>query len=206
MTKLLLLSAALAACTQQEAPTALHELGSTTVEVVANGQVNIELKVESIGCPLIGEDVVATFDGHPMHVARGGRDEVSDGCYPIAFWISPRDIDGIITYEQGASSSEVVIEDASARWSVGSTRLFGNTFTIDAAKSTVTWQEVSQVTSAQLNPSVPVTISGNVISYPPGTDVVSVDAYAHPKPTRCEGPGTCLVDLSGARNFKGNAP
>lgn len=207
MTKLLLLAATLGACADQQPSTPLHRLGDTTLELVSLGQqINVELKITGKGCPLLGEDVRATFDGVPMNVSRGGYAETADGCYPIAFSISPNRLSGVATYEAGTASSDLIIEDASARWAIASTHLFTNQFTNDVAGSRIVWQNVTQITSAQLRPSVAVQIEGNIIHYPPGTDVTAVSAYAHPIPTKCEGPGLCLVDLQGAHAFEPLAP
>lgn len=203
MTKLLLLAAFLGACADQQSSTALHALGDATLELVSfGGQVNVELKTKGTGCPLLAEDVHATFDGIPMEVSRGGFAETADGCYPIAFSILPSRLSGVAAYEAGTANTDLVIEDQSARWTVASTRLFTNQFEIDAASSRIVWQNVSAITSAQLEPAVTVQIEGNIIHYPPGTNVVSVSAYAHPIPTKCDGPGLCLVDLQGAHAFK----
>ena len=200
MKNLLLLVSVLGACAQDQS-TPLHKLGETTLELVSYGSVNAELKIVGTGCPVIGDDVTATFDGVPMNVTRGGYDTTADGCYPIAFWISPKQISDVTTYEAGAASSDMIIEDASARWTVSSTRLFANQFAIDNAKSQIVWQDVTAITTAQTNPVVPIKITGNVITYAAGTDILSVSAYAHPTPTRCEGPGGCLVDLSAGHDF-----
>ncbi len=206
MNKLILLVSvgSLGACTQQDPSTPLHQLGETHLELVANGQINIEMKVLGGSCVQLGDDVHATFDGQPMHVARGGSDQTADGCYPIAFWINPTEMDGIKTFEAGAASSDMIIEDASARWTISSTRLFANQFSIDTANSQIVWQDVTAITSALLRPTVPVTIAGNVIHYPAGTNILSVSAYAHPTPMRCEGPSLCQVDLNGAHDFQSN--
>ncbi len=198
---LLLVSVLVGACTQDQQSTPLHKLGETTLELVSYGSVNAELKIIGTGCPLLGDDVTATFDGLPMNISRGGIAETSDGCYPIAFSISPDQISGAMAYEAGSSSSDLIIEDASARWTIASTRLFANDFVIDTVNSQITWQNVSAITTAQTTPAVPIKISGNVISYAAGTDIASVSAYAHPIPMRCDGPGGCLVDLSGAHEF-----
>jgi hypothetical protein len=201
MKNLLLLVSVLGACAQDQS-TPLHKLGDTTLELVSYGSVNAELKILGAGCPLLGDDVTATFDGLPMNISRGGYAETADGCYPIAFSISPDQAGGAMAYEAGTSSSDLIIEDASARWTISSTRLFANQFTIDAANSQITWQDVTAITTAQTTPVVPIRINGNVISYAAGTDIISVSAYAHPTPMRCEGPGGCLVDLSAAHDFK----
>jgi hypothetical protein len=201
--KILLATLALGACTmqQQESPTSLSQLGDTTLELVALGQINVEMKVQSGGCPTLGDDVAATFDGQPMNVTRGGYDEVSDGCYPIAFWLQPNQLGAVTTYESGSPSSDMIIADKTAQWTVSSTRLFANQFTIDDANAQVIWQDVTAITSATLSPNVPTTITGNIIHFPAGTVIDSVSAYAHPTPATCDGPNQCLVDLSGAKSF-----
>ena len=206
MTKLLLLVALVGACADQQPSTPLHKLGNTQLELVGGSQVNVELKVLGTGCPLLADDARATFDGVPMTISRGGFAETADGCYPIAFSIDPNRVSGIAAYEAGSSSTDLIIEDSSARWTIASTRLFTNQFDIDTASSRIVWQNVTAITTAQLTPSVVVQIEGNVIHYPPGTNVVAVSAYAHPTPTKCDGPSLCLVDLQGAHAFQPLAP
>jgi hypothetical protein len=207
MTKLLLLAATLGACAAQQPSTPLHQLGDSTLELVSfGGQVSVELKVKGTGCPMLAEEVSATFDGVPMDVSRGGYAETSDGCYPIGFTISPSRLDGVATYEAGSANTDLVIEDKTTRWTIASTRLFTNQFDIDTAGSRIVWQNVTAITSAQLTPAVAVQIEGNIIHYPPGTNVTAVSAYAHPLPTKCDGPGQCLVDLQGAHAFQPTPP
>lgn len=210
MTKMLTLLVALGgigACTSDEVTTPLSQLGQTQLELVANGQINAELKIQNVSdCPLLGDDVVATFNGHPMQVSKGGYDTTSDGCYPIAFWIRPNDIPVVVAREAGAGSSEIVVDDASAHWVIGSTNVFANRFSIDTANSEITWADVTAISSVKLTPSVTTRIEGNVIHYPAGTDVIGVSAYAHPTPTTCDGPGLCVVDLTGNRSFNGGTP
>src|SRR6266581_363908 len=94
MTKKLLIVVAVSACTTSDRTTSLESLertyGQTHVEILAKSQLNVALHVDAAeGCPLLGEDVSATFDGMQMFVARGGYDLDSTGCYPIAFWFAP---------------------------------------------------------------------------------------------------------------------
>jgi hypothetical protein len=207
MTKLLLLVAALGACTQQQDPTPIDQLstayGNTTLEIVARGQLDVELHIAGPAgaCAVLGDDVVAKFDGVPMRVARGGYDTDSNGCYPIAFWVSPLPSAEIAAYEATTSTSDLVIEDHSAQWTVGSTRLFANQFTIDATASTIVWEDVKDITTAIVRPAAPITLDGNTIHYPAGTDISWVTATATPTPMHCVGPTTCRVSLEGTRTF-----
>src|SRR5262245_42551730 len=103
----------LAACTTQTS-TPLRQLdsayGATTIEVVVNGQFNIELHVDSTaGCPLLGDDVVARFDGVRMNVTPGGYDSTTNGCYPIAFWVTPVPATSVAAWERTTQGSGLVI-------------------------------------------------------------------------------------------------
>lgn len=210
MTKILGLVVALGgigACTNDGPTTPLSQLGQTQLELVANGQINAELKlIGHTDCPTLQADVVATFNGHPMEVSAGGYDTTGDGCYPISFWIKPTEIGGIVAREAGAGSSEIIVEDSSAHWVIGSTNVFANRFSVDTANNQIVWSDVSAITTAKLTPYAPVTIEGNVIHYPAGTVVDSVSAYAHPTPSTCDGPGLCVVDLTGNRAFNNISP
>ena len=193
----------------QEATTPLARLGDSKMEVVGHGQLNVLLHVnDTSGCPRLGDDAVAKFDGQVMEVSRGGEADDATGCYPIAFWFNKPPVGDLTTFEAVNSSSELVVEDHSAQWSVGMTRVFLSDFVNDTNKSTITWTNVPLISTASLtgsdlfHPHVNgISISGNVITYPKGTVVTEVDAFAHPTPTRCEGPAECLVDLEGTRTF-----
>ena len=198
------------ACAQSSS-TSLSELrttfGDTKIEIVAREQVNIELHIDtSHGCPSLGDDVVARFDGEPMLVARGGYDTDTRGCYPIAFWIEQFPLDRIVAWERRSSQSgsEMIIQDATATWTVSPTRLFSNDLVVDAAASRLVWQDVDRISTARVVPSVDLRIDGNSIYYPPGSVITWADAYAHPLPTLCDGPSTCTVDLERARQFDSN--
>lgn len=206
-TLLLLVSAgSLGACTQTTT-TSLSELsstfGDTTIEVVAKGQVNIEMHVAGDGCPTLGDDVNATFNGAPMNIVRGGYDTDATGCYPIAFWISDFSPDRMAAFElsSASGSSEMVVQDASAKWQVSPTRLFTNELVDDVAGSRLVWQGVDRISTARLSPVTDVRIEGDSIYYKPGTAVRYVDAYAHPIPDLCSGPSRCTVDLEQIRSF-----
>ncbi len=211
MTKLLpaLLLLAAGACSQQSS-TSLADLqttyGNATLELVALGEISVEMKVQGSGCPLLGDDVEATFDGIPMDVARGGESDTFDGCYPIAFSISKMPVAAAQTFEQSSSGSNLIIADGSTHWTVASTKMFSNDFTVDAANSQVIWQDVKAISEASLVPTVPFTLDGNAIKYPKGTVIETVNAYAHPTPSVCTGPSQCLVDLAGTRDFQPTPP
>jgi hypothetical protein len=194
--------AALGACAQQQQTTSLAKLAPSNIEVVARGQVNIEMHVnETGGCPLLGDDVQATFDGQPMQVARGGYDTDSSGCWPIAFWFDKPPMNSINGFERDTNSSQLVVKDASAAWSVNTSRLFANDFVIDAVNSQIIWTDVAQITSASIAPATHYEIHGNAIVYTPGATIEWVDALAHPVPTLCDGPAVCTVNLEGARDW-----
>lgn len=201
-------SAALGACVAEDT-TPLARLGDSKIEVVGHGQINILLHInDTTGCPRLGDDAIAKFDGQPMEVSRGGYAEDATGCYPIAFWFNKPPVGDLTAFEAVNSSSELVVQDHSALWSVGMTRVFLSDFVNDTTKSTVTWTNVPLISTASLtsndlvHPHVNgISISGNVITYPKGTIIQAVDAFAHPAPTRCDGPSECLVDLEGTRTF-----
>ena len=194
---------ALGACTEQ-ATTPLARLGTTKVEVVvAKGQVNIELHVDGTsGCPLIGDDAKGKFDGQPMEVSRGGYDTDATGCYPIAFWFNSPPADALTAFENITNGSEMIVQDHSALWSLGMTRVYANDFVDDPVNNRITWQNVDLISTASLTPHVNIELSGNTITYPKGTVVEAVEGYAHPTPTRCDGPGECFVNLRADRTFK----
>jgi hypothetical protein len=206
MTKNLLIVVVLGACTQQQNTTSLSELrttfGDTHLEVVARSeQVNIVLHVDgqSGDCPLLRDEVSATFDNTPMLVARGGYDLDATGCYPIAFSISTLPMDQIHTFEASASGSQFLVKDDSARWGVDTGVLFGNHFIDDPAHAQITWSDVTSISTATLDPPVRTTIEGNIIHYPAGTQVDYVSAWSHATPTLCAGPVACSADIQGDR-------
>ena len=204
MSKQALLLVVLGACAQQQSGTPLAKLGSPTIEVVAKAQLNIEMHVDtSNGCPQLGDDVVALFDGQPMQMTHGGYDVDSSGCYPIAFWFNETPSTQLAGFEKQNSMSQLLIKDSASQWAIETARLFANDFAIDAGNSQVVWADVSQITSAQLSPAVTVQIEGNTIHYPPNTVIEGVDATAHPVPTRCDGPDVCTVNLEGFRSWVG---
>jgi hypothetical protein len=138
MRKSLIALGLLAGCTQSNSSTSLADLakkyGDTQLEVVANGQLNIELHVApSSGCPELSEELAATFD--------------------------------------------------------------------DRTAGTIEWENVATITSAETSPSARLTIDHNIIHYPKGTDIEWVEAYAHPVPSRCDGPSLCTIDLQGTRDW-----
>ncbi len=202
MAKRIFLVVALGACTSSSNTTPLSALPNSQLEIVTNGKLNIELHVdETAGCPTLGDDAVATFDGQPMLMSRGGYDTNASGCYPIAFWFNDVPMAQVSGFEKVASGSELVVHDKSATWTVDTVKLFANDFIVDAANAQITWEDVTSMTSAQTSPYAALTIDGNVIHYPAGMTIDYVQALAHPVPTRCDGPGLCLVNLQGSRNF-----
>jgi hypothetical protein len=199
----------LGACTTKDASTSLAQLadkyGATNVEIVAtSGQVNIEMHVaETSGCPQLSDDVIAQFDGQNMLVARGGYDTNSTGCYPIAFWFDSTPMVAAVGFEAVKTDSELMISDSSATWQINTSKLLSNDFVVDAATSSVVWEDVSTVTTAMASPNTVTSIVGNTINLSPGT-VQWVEAYAHPVPTQCAGPAECVVDVQASRNWTGN--
>jgi hypothetical protein len=192
----------LAGCTSQPKTTPLAQLGTTQMEVVTNGKINIELHVdEADGCPTLDEHVTATFDGAPMQFSRGGYDTNASGCYPIAFWFNDTPLATVNGFEKTANGSELVVADKSATWTVDTVPLFANDFLNDTQSSQIIWTDVATIASAEIQPGAALQISGNAISYPVGLQVQAVFALAHPVPTRCDGPGLCTVSLQGQRDF-----
>jgi hypothetical protein len=205
MLRLTSLLVVLGACTASSPSTPLSELrttyGDTTLEVVAREQVNIQLHVApTAGCPVLGDDVVATFNGERMRVARGGYDLTANGCYPIAFWFDALP-PTVAVAERRLSASQLLVADASASWQVDTTRLFGDDFELDTAASHIIWHDVDTIAAARIAPAVPIEVTNNVIAFPPGTDVTWVDARANPAATRCDGPALCTVFLESAHDF-----
>ena len=204
MTKTLLAVVVLAACTNGQTSTPLARLGTTQLEVVSEGELTIQLHVDTArtaDCPMLSEDARATFDGMPMRIARGGFATNATGCYPIAFTFENDPSAQLVAYEATTSHSALEVFDSSARWEVDAHPLFSNNFVVDEASSKIVWQDVEQITSVQVAPAVKTTIVGNTILYPAGTHIDWVSAYAHPTPTVCNGPSVCTVDLLGSRDL-----
>src|SRR5512143_3655513 len=133
MSKQIALIVALGACAQQQASTPLAKLGTPSIEIVAKGQVNVELHVdETGGCPLLGDDVHALFDGQPMQMTHGGYDTNSSGCYPIAFWFNAPPMTELAGYERATNSSQLVVQDTNTAWAIETTKLFANDFVVDS--------------------------------------------------------------------------
>ena len=199
MTKTLLVVVAIsAACASQQPSTSLSKLNTARLGVVSNGSIAIELHVDG-DCPMLREDLFATFDGQPMNVARGGYATNATGCYPIGFWFDPMPAAALATFESGHSISQLEVIDPSAVWHIDATPLFteASAFVDNPASATITWNGVATITTAETSPIVPVTISGNTIKYPAGTAINWVSARSHPVPTRCDGPESCTIDLDG---------
>jgi len=207
MKRILLAAGLLAGCTSQQTSTPLSDLtknfGPTSLEVVANGQLSILLHVnETQACPLIGENVVATFDGANMHVTRGGYDTNASGCYPIAFSFDSMPEATVAAYE-ATKGSELVVADASATWTVDTVKLFANDLINDPASSQIVWEDVTSISGAELAGASITSIQGNQINYQTVAGVRSVQAHSHPTASRCDGPGSCAVDLYGYRSYNG---
>jgi hypothetical protein len=181
------------------------------MEIVAHGQVSVELHVAGDGCPNLSDNVKATFNGQPMNIARGGSATDAFGCYPIAFYlddaVTPTQLEDYELKSSAASGgaigSQLVISDSSAAWQIAPTRLFGNHLENDVANSRIVWQDVDQIVTARVAPVAEVRVEGDSIFYPPGTQVVYADATAHPVPTVCSGPSHCTVDFEDERTFNG---
>ncbi len=208
MRKPIYLVVGLAACASPKT-TPLAQLqsayGTTQLDVVTNGKINIELHVdETAGCPTLDEHVTATFDGAPMLVSRGGYDTNASGCYPIAFWFNDTPLATVNGFEKSAQASELVVADKSATWTIDTVPLFANDFVNDTQNARILWTDVTTISSAEIQPGGAGQISGNAISYPAGTQVQWVTATAHPTPSRCDGPGLCTVSLQGSRTFSAN--
>lgn len=200
-------AAALVGCAAQPTTTPLSDLkskfGDTHVEVVANGQLAILLHVahaNESNCPLLGDDVVATFDGQRMGVSNGYAIDAS-GCYPIAFTFELMPASSIAAWERTTSGSQLVVADHSETWNIDTHALFSNNFVDDTANSQIVWNDVSQITFARVSPGVATQIKGNTIQYPPGTKIDWVSATSHPIATRCAGPALCTIDLTGERQL-----
>jgi len=201
--------AALGACSTDNS-TPLSELsktfGETHIEIVADHQVNILLHIAGDGCATLSDDVVATYGGLPMQMSNGGYAEDASGCYPIAFWIKDFPENLVGDRERASGGSDISITDASASWKVAPTQLFGNDLEIDAATSSIVWPNVDHIASVRIVPSVDYQIQSNSIKYTAGTEITYAQAFAHPVPTVCAGPGACTIDLSRTRNFTKTSP
>jgi hypothetical protein len=108
-----------------------------------------------------------------------------------------------VGFEAVKTDSELMISDSSATWQINTSKLLSNDFVVDAATSSVVWEDVSTITTAMASPNTVTSIVGNTINLSPGT-VQWVEAYAHPVPTQCAGPAECVVDVQASRNWTGN--
>jgi hypothetical protein len=181
------------------------DFGPTRMEIVAKAQLGITLHVDSTqGCPELADDATALFDGQTMNVARGGYDTNAKGCYPIGFWFDPVPDAALTGFEHSSTTAELVVRDSSATWQVDTTRLFMNTIINDPVTSTITWENVNEITGAQIAPLVPFTIQGNTIKYQAGTQITWIDASSNPVASRCDGPGQCTVMLEAQHNWQVN--
>lgn len=207
-----LLSAALVGCAQPQPTTSLAQIaptfGAPTVEIVANGQVNVLLNIptKSGDCPVMSEQLTATYDGAPMRVSRGGYDTTSNSCYPIAFWFDAPPVAAIDGFEKTTNSTQLQLADESATWKMQTSKLFADDFVDDTANHRVVWEDVSAITTAELSPSQAVAIQGNAIIYAPGGEVDWVSAHAHPTASTCDGPGQCTVDVDASRMLRQPSP
>ncbi|HTR53126.1 MAG TPA: hypothetical protein VMJ10_20665 [Kofleriaceae bacterium] len=206
MTRIFLAAGLLAGCASQQTATSLADLqkqyGDVSLEVVATGDLSIEMHVASPGaCPLIGNDVAATFDGANMQVLRGGPDTDASGCYPIAFWFDVLPSAMVNNFEVATTRSELVVADASATWTIDTVKLFANDFVVDQNAATITWADVASISDAQVQPPAAVQIAGNVIHFPAGDTIAAVQAHSTPATSRCDGPQVCSVDLEGGRQL-----
>lgn len=206
-----LLAPALVGCAQPQPQTPLAQLatsyGTPSLEIVANGQLNVLVDVPTTGdCPLLSDKLTATYDGAPMKVSRGGYDTTSDSCYPIAFWFDAPPMAAIDGFEKSTNSTELQLADESATWRVQTSKLFANDFVDDAANHRVLWTDVATITSAQILPAQSYTIEGNAVVYPAGGHVDWIAALSHPVATTCDGPAHCLVNVQGSRTLHPTAP
>lgn len=205
------LGAALVGCAQPQQGTTLSDLtqqyGAPTVEIVANGQLNVLLAVPTTqDCPMLSAKLTATYDGAPMQVSRGGYDQTSNSCYPIAFWFNAPPMAAIDGFEKTTNSTQLQLADESATWHVQTSKLFADNFVDDTANHRVIWADVSSITSAELSPSQSYTISGNAVVYAPDSHVDWISARTHPAATTCDGPGLCTVDLQASRTLHEQTP
>lgn len=208
---LLVSVASLGACSTDNT-TPLNDLhsayGATHLEIVADTQVNVLLHIEGDGCATLGDDVTATFDGQVMEMSRGGYAEDASGCYPIAFWLRDFDAKRIGNRERASGAANLVISDASARWAVAPTQLFGNDLEIDAATSEISWPNVDRISTMRTIPDYPLELNADAsaATYPAGAHIQMVQASAHPIPSLCSGPGQCSVDMYRVRDFGSTLP
>ncbi len=196
-----LIVVAVAACTSPDPGTPLSRLKSSQIEIMAHGDVGVVLHVDNSdgSCTLLGDDVVARLDGQNMTVFRGGYDTDTTGCYPIGFSVSANQLGAVKGIERTTNGAALQIADHSDVWNVEAGKLMSEDFTDDPTTGTLVWTDVTQIATAHLSPSVPIEISGNVIHYPQGTALTWVTATAHPVATRCDGPGQCIVNMTGDR-------
>ena len=149
-------------------------------------------------CFVLPKETTATLDGVPVPMSLGGYHwNTGDwGAHCDAIALS---IDGM------THGSTLVIADALTTWTIEAHDLIGNDFVPDPTKpGTFTWQNVTTIDSALVyrgqTSSQDAQISGTHFVAPdaPG-EITAVKAFGHTKPTRCEGPGTCTIELTAYR-------
>lgn len=147
-------------------------------------------------CFVLPAETTATLDGAPVYMNLGGyhwnTGDWGAHCDPILVAVSG------VTH-----GSALVIGDANTTWTIEAHDLIGNDFVQDPTDPTkFTWNNVTAIDSGwvyrtRIDGTQDARISGNQLDAAdsPGA-ITAIEAVGHTKPTRCEGPSTCSVELT----------
>jgi hypothetical protein len=193
---------------------------------VSSGSPAVHVAISSADrCATLADDVVATFDGHPMTLTvNGGTVDTFEGpdCQAIELVLATAPaLPGQV--------STFTLADATATWTVSGKDLLTNDLVTTSAlapggHATVAWTSATQIAAAyvefdnqyqdvqfaaqlpDLSTEPAGSITDNVIHFdiPPGVSgygTLHLDANRTPAAVACDGPATCALSVSAAADF-----
>ena len=194
--------------------------GAPGVDVAFSG--SVPANPQPGQCPLLADDLVATFDGAPMEIAnRGGYDDTGwgdSGCDGFDLRLD--------NATPHAGESTIVIHDATATWTIAGNDLLTDDLALVTAvapgtSATVTWRSAPSIDTAyaQLTSgpngndvqSETPTTAGDAITIAitaatPGSATLTINAERTAPPTHCDGPSSCTIGVLAGADFAVTVP